>query len=566
MTGFLVEMLIGACSLVAVGVAGLRWLRVAQREHYFPGRVTLFAWRWWLCIPGNALLLAAAMGGLVLAGLFPLAGLVTAVAVALGPLGLGIKGRSAPLRWTRRLVTLAVVSALEEVALGALAWSAGASIGLAGALAVVLVPVVVDGATALTAPLERRAGQRFVEQARAHLEKVNPVVVGVTGSYGKTTTKGYIAHLAGASLEVVASPASFNNRMGLARAVNEHLMPGTEVFVAEMGTYGPGEIAALCEWISPDIAVITAIGPVHLERFGSEEAIVQAKAEIGKKARVVVLNVDDERLRSLALRYEQEGTQVIRCGTCPGEEPTSAPTGHSSTLELLGRQVSEPAPSAPTGSESTSELMGRPGPSLVGAEGQHLDVSVWCKGTQSVVSANGQVISINEGLPGAPSNIACAVAVALELGVAPQEVAGRLASLPVAPHRLQVLTSSSGVIVLDDTYNSNPAGARAGLTQLARVAGGKKAVVTPGMVELGHRQFQENAAFARMVAQVADWLVVVGRTNRSALLSGVKGHDLPRSAEVVVLADRHEAVEWVRANLVAGDAVLYENDLPDHFP
>ena len=73
---------------------------------------------------------------------------------------------------------------------------------------------------------------------------------------------------------VVASPASFNNRAGLARAVNEHLAEGTEVFVAEMGTYGRGEIAELCSWIPPDVAVITAIGPVHLERFGSEDRIV----------------------------------------------------------------------------------------------------------------------------------------------------------------------------------------------------------------------------------------------------------------------------------------------------
>ena len=90
-------------------------------------------------------------------------------------------------------------------------------------------------------------------------------------------------------------------------------MPGTEVFVAEMGTYGPGEIAELCEWIEPAIGVITAIGPVHLERFGSEDRIVEAKAEIFAKAEVAVLNVDDDRLRALADRLEGEGKRVIRC-------------------------------------------------------------------------------------------------------------------------------------------------------------------------------------------------------------------------------------------------------------
>src|SRR6202035_5977429 len=98
------------------------------------------------------------------------------------------------------------------------------------------------------------------------------------------STKGYAAHLLGGSLTVVASPASFNNRAGLARAVNEHLTQGTEVFVAEMGTYGRGEIAELCSWVRPDVAVITAVGPVHLERFGSEERVLEAKAEILKDA------------------------------------------------------------------------------------------------------------------------------------------------------------------------------------------------------------------------------------------------------------------------------------------
>ncbi len=119
-----------------------------------------------------------------------------------------------------------------------------------------------------------------VARATARLARVAPTVVAITGSFGKTSTKGYVAHLVGGARAVVASPASFNNRAGLARAVNEHLADGTEVFVAEMGTYGRGEIAELCSWICPDVAVITAVGPVHLERFRSEDRILEAKAEI----------------------------------------------------------------------------------------------------------------------------------------------------------------------------------------------------------------------------------------------------------------------------------------------
>ena len=129
-----------------------------------------------------------------------------------------------------------------------------------------------------------------------------PVVVGITGSYGKTSTKWYVRDLVSGTRRVVASPASFNNRLGLARAINETLTDDAEVFVAEMGAYQPGEIADTCSWIPPSIAVLTAIGPVHLQRFKSEERIVEAKSEIFEHAEVAIINVDHPALADLAGR------------------------------------------------------------------------------------------------------------------------------------------------------------------------------------------------------------------------------------------------------------------------
>ena len=136
-------------------------------------------------------------------------------------------------------------------------------------------------------------------------------MVAITGSYGKTTTKGYVAHLVGGTLSVVPSPKSFNNQTGLAKAINENLVPGTDVFVAEMGTYGPGEIAEMCAWIRPDIAVITSIGPVHLERMGTEQRIAAAKSEILQDAGVMVLNVDSPWLAAIADR--EAGRRARSC-------------------------------------------------------------------------------------------------------------------------------------------------------------------------------------------------------------------------------------------------------------
>ena len=303
---------VAAC-VVALAPAGARWLRVAQREHYIAGAASRFAVRWWRSEPLDVAVVVLGLAGVFLSGRWALCALAAAGAAIVGPLHLSVRGRTSRLVWTRRLRTLACLWVVLQGALVGIGAAVGAPapFAAAGALAA---PALVDVALFLTAPLERRLSQRYVRSAEHRLLRVQPTIVGITGSYGKTSTKNHLAHLVTGSRAVVASPASFNNRVGLARAVNEQLADGTEVFIAEMGTYGPGEIRALCGWCPPAIAVITAIGPVHLERFGSEDAILTAKTEITERASVVVLNVDDPRLAALADRLSMPGgRRVVRC-------------------------------------------------------------------------------------------------------------------------------------------------------------------------------------------------------------------------------------------------------------
>ncbi|HEY5097504.1 MAG TPA: Mur ligase family protein, partial [Acidimicrobiales bacterium] len=406
-----------ALCVLACLPAGLRWLRVAQREHYLGGSVSRFAWRWWRTTPANVALAVAVAAAGVASVWWPLAGVLVAVGVAAGPIGLSLRGRTSPLAWTRRLRTLAAVWAILEIVVVAVGVVVGPAAPLAVAAALAA-PFLVDLACLVTSPLERRLSAHFVDEAQGRLRRVDPTVVAVTGSYGKTSTKGHIAHLVGGSRTVVATPASFNNRAGLARAVNEHLADGTEVFVAEMGTYGPGEIADLCRWCPPDVAVITAIGPVHLERFGSEERIVQAKSEILVAAGDVVLPVDDPRLAAVAERAAADGKRVRRCSAVD-----------RSADVCVVRRHEDGTVSAYAGGSVLAE-----------------DVPV-PTGTQS-------------------SNLACAIAVALVLGVDPSDVGARLRDLPAVDHRLQAVRSGSGVAILDDTYNANPAGASEALEAL----------------------------------------------------------------------------------------------------
>jgi UDP-N-acetylmuramoyl-tripeptide--D-alanyl-D-alanine ligase len=160
-------------------------------------------------------------------------------------------------------------------------------------------------------------------------------------------------------------------------------------------------------------------------------------------------------------------------------------------------------------------------------------------------------------------NLGVAIGICLALGLAPHQVVGRLEGLPRPEHRQTVTRSERGFTVIDDTYNSNPAGARLGLERLVALSGeGRKVLVTPGMVELGPRQQEENRVFASAAAGIVDDILIVGSTNRASLLAGSSNG----GASVTVVASRDEAVSWVREHLGPGDAVLYENDLPDHYP
>ena len=496
-----------ACGWAAVP-AGLRWLRIAQREHYLAPAVTRFSVRWWNAGSANrglaVLAVIAAGAEWILVG----AGLVTAIIEAWGPVGLSLKGSTGSPAWTKRLLRVALTTALLMG--GAVAAAVISGRGEVAAVALVALPALVDLALWINSPLEKALGNKWISTAAARLTEVDPRVVAITGSYGKTSTKLYLAHLLSAGRRVVASPASFNNRMGLARAINERLTAGTEIFVAEMGTYGPGEIAELCEWIPPEVAVITAIGPVHLERMRTEERILAAKTEILIEGATAVIGVDHPRLDTLARAEARNGRRVIRC----------------SGQGMSGEVVVDPESGA--------------------------------------VQTDGQTLGEIDLRHHHPLNVAAALGAVLALGIDPDEVAGLFGTLPVPEHRLAAVISDRGVTILDDTFNANPAGARAALRRLMEHSSpeGKRVVVTPGLVEMGWRRRIENLALGKAAGQAATHLLIVGRTNRRELVAGAQEGE----ATVLVFDHLQQAVGWARTNLDRGDTILYENDLPDHYP
>ncbi|HWD97074.1 MAG TPA: Mur ligase family protein [Acidimicrobiales bacterium] len=494
-----------------------RWLRVLQREHYDPTSMMRFLARWTspnvsskrvrrpVTVSHVLVLAMIVLLALRLWDLFVVA-VVTYGLVC--PWGLAVRGRTSPLDWTRRLRSTAIVAGVITLAVAGLGALAPHPL-LVAAVTVLVVPLVLDLTTRALRPYEERGAQRYVDQAVQRLDRTHPRIVAITGSYGKTSTKNYLRSLLANEYGVVASPRSFNNRAGLSRAINENLDEATRIFIAEMGTYGPGEIRELTSWCSPEIAVVTAIGSVHLERMGSLDIVEAAKREITERAGTVVLNIDDPRLASWPASLRAEGKRVITAGS--------------------------------TNSDAEIRVIADSGCWSINIDG-------------ATLAAVDEIVGVQ------PTNLACALGAAVALHVDTEHLRAGLAGVSPVANRLNVSTAASGVVVVDDTFNANPASASAALKVLSSLQlAGRRVVVTPGLIELGREQDRENAQLAHAVEVMSGELVAIGLTNARALAAG-------SSTTLRRFGRREDAVAWVRSTLGSGDAVLFLNDLPDHYP
>ena len=419
-------------------------------------------------------------------------------------------------------IVLNIVAVLVLPGVAHISWGWPWDIGtwaLMTALCFFATPHLLVGADVVVSPIQRAVNGKYLRAARAKLQDVRPTVIGVTGSFGKTSTKFAIGGLVGPPESVLATPGSFNTPLGVCRTINEHLQPSHRFFVVEMGAYGEGEIAELVDFVKPSVGVLTAIGPAHLERFGSIEAITRAKYEIVRdlpRDGTAVMNVDDERVRALA--DDTEHVKVIRYGIDPAGrpdvtalDPRTTATGTSFTLSVGDEKL-----------EVATRLLGR--------------------------HALGHVLA--------------AVAVAGAVGRRVSDLKSAIGGLKPVEHRLQIIEGTGGVTVIDDAFNSNPEGASAALDVLDAMPGNKKVVVTPGIIELGDLQRAANEEFGRHAAAVADKVIVVAKTNREAIAAGASGNG---GAEVITVDSLAEAQKHLQKLLRPGDVVLFENDLPDQY-
>ena len=436
-----------------------------------------------------------------------------------------------PLAFTERMTRLAFatgVLAVLPVALGGLyGWSTGRPAGILWYLlgfwiADLGAPLWVALGATLMQPVETYIQKGFKRQARRHLrQRPDLTVVGVTGSYGKTSTKFILSELLRQKYNVYATPSSYNTPMGMCLAINEHLKPEHQVLVLEYGIRYPGDMDELCSIAEPDVSVVTTIGVAHLDTMGSQDAIAEEKGRLVKRTAAdgtTVLNADDDRVRAMADRADGTVWRVSVDGRSDAQL-----TAHDIQYDTSGTSFTI---RDDTGSEASFQTQ------LLGAH---------------------NVL-----------NVLLGVAVGRSMGLRLRQMAHAARRIEPIEHRLQ-LRQEGTLTVIDDAFNSNPVGARNAVEILGQMTGGRRVIVTPGMVEMGERQWTENKTLGTHIARHdIDRAILVGEEQTAAIREGLAEAGYP-SEQIIVVSSLFEAREWISSHLRSDDVVLYENDLPDQY-
>jgi UDP-N-acetylmuramoyl-tripeptide--D-alanyl-D-alanine ligase len=467
-----------------IGIA-IAWLASAAAAQ--------FTWRW--TSPKRPLVMTARMRRLLIAGGF------LAVVLAAG-LALGI------------VALHPVIAAILVL--------------IAGGLVTGLSEILLVAANVVTKPAESRIRRHYLELAAARIKMVDPVVVAVVGSFGKTSTKHILAQLLQPSVNTLPTRKSFNTLMGVTRVINEDLMPENRVFVVEMDAYAQGEIAAMSDLVHPQVAIITAIGPQHMERFGTIDRIAVAMYEVATAlpaGGTLILHTGDEPGAALARRARAEQRRLIRYAPANDGEAVDADVVASSI------RIDSHGGSFRWRWE---------------AEGLDRQVTIPLLGRHQV------------------ANVTAALVAVRTLGYSVDDAITAAASLEQVEHRLQLMTSPGPLTVIDDSYNANPIGVHNGLEVLAAMSGTHRFLITPGLVELGSVEDEENRRYGEHAAKVCDHVIVMSAKTSAALIAGLRDGGLSEDC-IHVVDSLDEATALLQRLSRPGDVVLFANDLPDTY-
>ena len=383
----------------------------------------------------------------------------------------------------------------------------------------ILIPFFILVAGNITKPVELNIQNGFKKQARIKLASMPHLkVIAITGSYGKTSIKFMIKDLLKERYSVCFTPGSFNTPMGICKVINNDLQAHHQVLILEMGARYAGNIQELCDIAQPDVSIVSNVGLAHLETFGSQEIIAKEKGTIVDNldaGGVCVLNADDPKVINMG----KERSEISRI--------------------LVGLD--------------TGDI-------------RATNITYDTNGTYFDVLFENDTQKFRTKLLGAHNvqNLLLAIGVAQHFGIRKKTMVIAAQTIEPVKHRLE-LKQVGNLFVIDDAFNSNPIGAKNAVEILSQFKNRKRFIITPGMIELGEIEEEENYKFGQAIGEAdLDYVILVGHERTKPIRDGVENSSR-KTSNIYVVDSLFAANDIVKENAEAGDVVLYENDLPDLF-
>ncbi|MDD2447554.1 MAG: UDP-N-acetylmuramoyl-tripeptide--D-alanyl-D-alanine ligase [Tissierellia bacterium] len=383
-------------------------------------------------------------------------------------------------------------------------------------------PLIMYISTIIIKPVEDKINMGFYVNAQEKIKARDDLnVIGITGSFGKTSTKFIVSTILSQKLNVLTSPESYNTPMGLSKVINNDLNQDHEVFVAELGARLIGEIREVAVLVQPKIGIITNIGPAHIETFKNIENIMKTKYELIDELPtdgVAIFNYDNEYIKKLADKTFKE--KILY-----GLEDTDSLNMYADNIVV-----------SQFGSTFT----------LKDDEGNSVECKTKLLGKHNIY------------------NILAGACVAKVLGFTFDEISFGISKIEPVDHRLNIINPGTGIIIIDDAFNSNPIGTKAALDVLSQFKEGKKIIVTPGMIELGEMEESANREFGVNIGKVCDYVILVGEKRTEPIYEGLMETNFNKD-NIFIVNNLEEASEQIGKIARPKDVVLFENDLPDNY-
>ena len=375
-----------------------------------------------------------------------------------------------------------------------------------------IIPLFIGFVHILLLPIECLIKKYYLKKTIKKLKNFKGIKIAITGSFGKTSTKNILTKMLATKFKVVATPKNFNTPMGLCKTVLESLKSDTQILIVEMGARHRGDIKELCDMVCPDIAILTSVGEQHIETFGSLEIVKKTKFEL--------------------------------CESLTKDKKCYFDCYNENTRELFDKATCK---KVGLGKDVYVEVM------FADGEGVNFAISENEKKTIFKTKLLGKFMARNIGL--------CFL-VAKDLGVKEQDIKSVVKSLKPSPHRLELI-SRGDLKIIDDAYNSNFDGFCEAI-MVASSFKGEKVLVTPGMVELGERQYELNFKIGKIVATVFDKVIIMNKTNKIALKNGILSEKFDKN-NMFFADSRKEMNEIIKKEVSHKAVILFENDLPDDY-